>query len=207
MNHLLREAAEWRLIGLLFECPREEWTKQVAALAAEIGDAELLAAAEAARREASEGLYHSLFGPGGPAPPREVSYRDSVELGHLMSELASYYYAFAYRPATAEPEDHVAVEAGYVGYLRLKEAYALDSGNAEQAEITAAAAKHFIDDHLSQAAGPLATALASSGVAYLSLAGAALLRRTGPPRQAPATLPVLSQELEDCEGAGSCGSL
>ena len=67
---LLREAAEWRLISLLFECPNEEWQAQVAALAAEITDADLKAAAVAAREEAGEGIYHTIFGPGGPAAPR-----------------------------------------------------------------------------------------------------------------------------------------
>ena len=67
-NQLLGEAAEWRLLGLLFECPLPNWREQMDALAAEVVDADLKAAAEAARLEASEGLYHSIFGPGGPAP-------------------------------------------------------------------------------------------------------------------------------------------
>ncbi|MEK7406695.1 MAG: molecular chaperone TorD family protein, partial [Acidobacteriota bacterium] len=162
-----------------FECPVGGWREKVAAVTSEIADAELGAAAETAQAEATEGLYHSLFGPGGPVSAREVSYRESVELGHLMSELACYYGAFAYQPGTQEVDDHVAVEAGFVGYLRLKEAYALASGDAERAAVTAEAARRFIDDHLAAMAEPLAAALGASGSRYLATAAAALLRRTG----------------------------
>lgn len=50
---LMREAAEWRLTGLLLECPTEGWPEQVSALAAEVEDADLKAAAEAAQQEAT----------------------------------------------------------------------------------------------------------------------------------------------------------
>lgn len=181
---LLREASEWRLIGLLFECPASGWAEEVSALARDSGDSLLRDAAEAAH-EASEGLYHSVFGPGGPASPREVSYRDSPQLGYLMSELASYYDAFAFEPKTPEAPDHVAVEAGFVGYLRFKEAFAVSEGDTEHAAITAEAAGSFVEEHLSRIAGPLAITLAESGVAYLALAAQALLELTGPPRSEP----------------------
>lgn len=198
MNALLREAAEWRLIGLLFECPAGGWPNLVTTLASEVGDAALRDAALAALDEATEGLYHSIFGPGGPTPPREVSYRDSVQLGYLMSELASYYDAFAYRPRTAEVPDHIAVETGFIGYLRLKEAYAVASGDPDRAAIAADASQRFIGEHLSVMAEPLAAALESSGVRYLALAAQALLHRTGAPR----TLPVLSSNTDSLFACG-----
>ena len=195
---LLEEAASWRLLGLLFECPSARWQEQVAALAGEVGDAELRAAAEAAA-EASEGLYHSIFGPGGPAAPREVSYRNSVELGYLLSEIESYYAAFAFRPETTEAPDHIAVEAGFIGYLRLKEAYALAGGDHERAAVTASAARTFIEEHLGAIAGPLAAALSQSGVRYLELAGKALARLAGAKTDA-VLLPVLADD-----GTLECG--
>jgi nitrate reductase assembly molybdenum cofactor insertion protein NarJ len=139
-------------------------------------------AVAAALTEAAEGLYHSVLGPGGPAPAREVSYRDVVQFGGLMSELACYYDAFAYQPTDREPGDHVSVEADFLGYLRLKEAYALASGDAEHAEVTSEAATAFIADHLSFIAEPLAGSLGHSGIRYLAIAGEALLQRTGPRR-------------------------
>jgi len=101
-----------------------------------------------------------------------------------MSELNAFYEAFAYRLATPEAPDHVSVEIGFVGYLRLKEAFALASSDAGHAAITAEAASRFIGEHLSVLAEPLAAALWNSGVHHLELAGAVLLRRVGPRPQA-----------------------
>lgn len=196
-RELLREAAEWRLLGLLLACPQHDWQTQVAALAVEVDDAPLTAAAAAAREEATEGLYHTTFGPGGPAAPREVSHREYLVPGQSLAELSACYDAFAYRPATDEPPDHVAVEADFIAYLRLKEAYAVARGDEAQAAVTAAAARRFGEDHLSSIAEPLAKSLEASGIRYLSLAAAALLRRVGPPQPAvpqAGPIPLFSDE-------------
>jgi nitrate reductase assembly molybdenum cofactor insertion protein NarJ len=197
-NQLLREAAEWRLLGLLFECPSSQWNEQIAALAAEVSDADLVAAAAAAQQEASEGLYHSIFGPGGPAPRREISYRDWAQPGYLLSELTSYYDAFAYQPKIVEAPDHVSVETGFIAYLRLKEAYAEANADDDHAAVTREAAQQFIKEHLSALTEPLARSLEHSGVEYLALAGQALLARVGPKReQTPGqNLPVLSGDAD-----------
>lgn len=201
-ERLLRDAANWRMLGLLFECPDPAWRESVASISHEVDDPEIAAAAEYALREASEGLYHSTFGPGGPAPPREVSYTDSVELGYLMSEVAEYYDAFAFRPATFEAPDHVAVEVGFVAYLRMKQAFALTEGDDEGANIAAAAAKRFTGDHLARLGEPLANALEASGIPYLVGAGRALASRTGPcpPRRVlpDGILPVLQESSFSC---------
>ena len=201
---LLREAAEWRMLGLLFECPGSQWREQVHALAREVADPLLRTAAETALEEACEGDYHSIFGPGGPAPAREVSYQETIQLGYLISELASYYGAFSYQPATVEALDHVSVEAGFVGYLRLKEAFGVANGQFEPAAVARDASKSFVNDHLSCVAKPLALSLAASGVAYLAAAGKALLARVGPPR----TLPVIQSlpPAADCiDSTFDCG--
>ncbi len=200
MRDLLREAAEWRLLGLLFACPWDGWREQISALAGEVEDGDLRSAARQALEQASEGLYHSIFGPGGPAPPREVSHRDLIETGSLLSELSCYFDAFAYRPATQEPLDHVSVGADFIGYLRLKEEFALANANAEHAAVTREAAQRFLEDHLSTIAGPLAARLSESRIGYLTLASAALLRRTGPP---PAP-PVRALPLAEIDGEMTC---
>jgi len=193
---LLREAAEWRLVSLLFECPGPGWLEQISTLADEVADATLKAAVEAARQEASPSLYHSTFGPGGPAAPREVSHRRGVLPGASLAELRSLYEAFAYQPTIDEPPDHVAVEAGFVAYLRLKQAYAFARGNDEQAQICAEVCQRFTQEHLSRVADPLAKALVSSGIMYLVHAAEALQSRTGPaPTEVP--LDVLSDDETD----------
>ena len=199
---LLREAAEWRLISMLLGCPQGDWQSQVAALAAEVHDEKLQRSAAAMAREASEGLYHTIFGPGGPAAPREVSHREYVVPGQSLAELQAYYDVFAFRPATDEPPDHVAVEADFVAYLYLKGAYAMSRADYEQGDIAADAAGRFVADHLASIAEPLAQSLEHSGIAYLQIAADALLERVGPVRYAgPApspALPMLEEEILFC---------
>src|SRR6476469_237535 len=65
---LAQEAAEWRLLSLLFECPTADWPTQISALIHDVADIEIKSAAQDALEQASEGLFHHTFGPGGPAP-------------------------------------------------------------------------------------------------------------------------------------------
>lgn len=202
-DELLRDAAEWRLISLLFDCPKGDWFKQVDELGHQVNDKRLKKAAKVARKEAREGLFHSNFGPGGPAPGREVSYRSWVEPGQLLSELSAFYSAFSYHAGSGEVPDHVAIEAGFIAYLRLKELYARECGDDESAEITADAANQFIAEHISKYAKKLKKLLASSGIEYLQLASAALFERVGPDKdkELKTFLPVLEDEedsLFDC---------
>lgn len=177
IRELLCEAAQWRLIALLLECPGEGWLAQAGQLAGEADDARLREAVDAAREEASADLYHTVFGPGGPAAPREVSYRDAVLSGQMLDELSRYYQAFGYSPSLAEPPDHVAIEAGFLGYLRLKEAYARWTGDDERASTAAEAARRFSREHLAPMARSLSAAVDALGIRYLSLAAAALVKR------------------------------
>ncbi|MDM7922504.1 MAG: molecular chaperone TorD family protein [Pyrinomonadaceae bacterium] len=196
---LLAEAAEWRLISLLFDCPSQDWFGEVASLGKDISDEELRRAAMSAERDATEGVFHSIFGPGGPAPGREVSYRSWSEPGYLLSELSAYYNAFSYQPASEEVYDHVAVETGFIAYLRLKEAFAREAGESENAETTAAASAKFIDEHLTKYSQKLSKLLDGSGYEYLELASRALFRRVGPDRdkRKKIFLPVLEEENEE----------
>jgi nitrate reductase assembly molybdenum cofactor insertion protein NarJ len=180
VRRLLEEAAEWRLIALLFQCPKEGWHEQVTSLGREVRDPELREVAREVLDQAEEGLYHTVFGPGGPAPPREISYRESLQAGGVLAEILGCYEAFAYQASSEEPFDHVCVEADFVGYLRLKEVYALLRDEEEQAAVTAQAAKSFIAEHLAELADPLARTLADSGIPYLEKASKALRRRTRP---------------------------
>jgi nitrate reductase assembly molybdenum cofactor insertion protein NarJ len=180
---LLVEAAEWRLLSLLFEYPGPGWQTRVDSVATEAADARLKAAAAQAREHASEALYHTTLGPGGPAAAREVSYHQTLMPGQLLGEPTAYYRAFAYGPTVTEAPDHVAVETGFVAFLRLKEAYACERSDTDQTAVTAAAAQRFLTEHLSTMAEPLARSLAASGVPYLGQAAEVLLARTGPPPQ------------------------
>jgi hypothetical protein len=184
----LEQAARWHLLGRLFERPHGSWWADVGALRESCGDQGLLAAAHEARL-ALEGDYLAALGPGGLVSPREVAHRPLADPGALLAELQAIYAAFAYVPATLadEPPDHVAVEAAFVAFLRLKQAYAQARGDADRAELCARAAAQFENDHLRVLSGPLARRLAD-GPRHLALAAQALRDRLG-------TLPDADSEL------------
>lgn len=203
-TELLRDAAVWRVLGRFFECPDDHWRADITSLTRELNIDALRTAAAAIDDSATPGLYYSVFGPGGPAPPREATYHESLELGSLVSELAGYYEAFAYAPRNTEPLDHVAVEISFVSYLKFKEAYAHAQGDDERAEIAGRAAAQFIADHLSKIAAPLAELLANSHVQYLARAAEVLCARVGP-RPASRRLPMVTPTLDDePEGDFTC---
>jgi hypothetical protein len=192
---LLAEAAEWRLIGRLLEIPRGDWGRDVAALHAEVGDAGLASAARAAEG-ASEGDYLDALGPGGRVSPREVAHVPLAQPGLLLGDVAAFYEAFAYRPALAEPLDHIAVEAAFLSFLRLKQAYAQARGQEEQAQVAAAGAARFLNEHLRPLAAAVAHGLHETPVPHLRLLAAELTRRVGPHR--PRVL--LAPEVDDDAG-------
>ncbi len=185
---LLHEAAAWRLLGLLLERPHDEWWQGVKTLSRACADPEIVGAAEAAVAAGDEGHYLAIVGPGGPVSLRAVTYRGMEDPGRIIADLRSFYEAFAFHPATEEAPDHLAVEAGFLGYLYLKEAYARARGSEDEADVAAQAAACFREEHLSGLAWPVADRLQSAGVRYLAVAATALARRAGSRRRAEAKL-------------------
>jgi hypothetical protein len=198
---LIAEAAEWRLIGLLLERPRQGWHDEVVRLGKELPDPTLRAAVAAAH-SATEGAYLHLLGPGGAASPREVTYQPFADPGRLLAELATIYDAFVFRPCVEDPIDHVGVEVAFVGYLLLKEAFALAQGNGEAAATTAVARRGFIESHLAALVAPFAQRLEAAGPSYL-LPTVQLLAARVPARQ-PAQMPPFAVDALDV--CGACGS-
>ncbi|MFN3326615.1 MAG: molecular chaperone TorD family protein [Bryobacteraceae bacterium] len=205
VTDLLLEAAEWRLLGLLFEYPGESWRRQLERLAPDLRREPMRQLADSALETATPGLHLALFGPGGTVPIREAAHQGGVQLGYLMAEIAAYYEAFAYQPAAGEPEDHLAVEAGFIAFLRMKEAIAVDACEADAAEVVRDAAAAFVRDHLAVLAEPVARALETYGPEYLVEAGGILLERTG--RPARSSYPLGSPLTDDEEtGHFGCGA-
>jgi hypothetical protein len=195
---LLRDAAEWRLIGLLLTAPRGAWRDEVGALVDDVRDDQLREAARLAQLDADEAIYDSTFGPGGPVPPREISYRPAAISSQHLAELAGCYEAFGYEAPYNEPVDHVAIVADFVAYLKLKEAFAVACGDGDHASSSSEAAAHVVAEHLACIAAPLADRLETSGIRHLALAADALSRRTGlPNRGQVADLPILNDEPGD----------
>jgi nitrate reductase assembly molybdenum cofactor insertion protein NarJ len=172
----IAEAARWHLLGVLFERPRPRWRTELSALAGEVADPALRAAAELVRA-GTEGAYLAALGPGGACSPREVAYCGLRDPGWVLADLARYYRAFGYGPRAEDPLDHVAVEVGFVAYLHLKEALARDGGDDDAAAVTAAARAGFVSEHLAVMAGPLARRLGASGAGHLAAAADLLAAR------------------------------
>jgi len=194
VTNSLHEARNWHLLARLFERPRPGWLDEVTTLA-EGADADLREAASLAR-DATEGAYLSTLGPSGLVSPREVAHCGMRDPGQLLADLRTRYDAFGFRPALEDTIDHVAVEVDFVGYLRLKEAYARAQGDDVHATLSADAAAGFIDDHLTSMGEPMASKLADRAQAYLARAAAALVRRVGTPAPA-ASSRVIWMDDED----------
>jgi TorA maturation chaperone TorD len=169
----MADALDWRLIGLLLERPHSGWIEEAEALAAETPDRQLRDAVRLARG-ATEGAYLSLFAEGGFVSPRETTWRHREDPGQILADIAGFYEAFAFKPRVEDPLDHIAVEAGFVGYLCLKEARALAHGEEESAETTASARRRFIADHLAHFAEEWADRISATGVPHLSAAAQAI---------------------------------
>ena len=150
-RELLASAASWRLASLLLERPRPEWKIEISRLAAEVSDPRLARCAAQAG-EATEEFYHRLFGPAGAVSPREVSYCGFEDPGRVISELSAFYHAFSFSPRREESIDHICVEAGFIGYLFLKEAYAGMRNSSASAAIVKDAREHFFREHLARLA-------------------------------------------------------
>jgi nitrate reductase assembly molybdenum cofactor insertion protein NarJ len=197
----LRDAQTWHLLGRLLERPRAGWREDVGALARD-ADADV---AEAAGRAgaATEAGYLQSFGPSGAVSPREVAHCGMRDPGQLLADLAARYGAFGFHPASEDPIDHVAVEAGFVAYLRLKEAAAIFERDRERAAIAAEACEAFMRDHLRELAEPIARALRDGPEAHLAAAVRALARRTG---SKPASRSPKVFWLEDASESWSCGA-
>jgi hypothetical protein len=192
-------AADWRLLGLLLERPRPGWIEEVRALAAETRDVGLREAA-ACGAEATEGEYLALLGPGGLASPREAGYVGMQDPAWVLSEVARFYDAFAFTPRAEDPCDHVAVEVGFVAYLHLKEAFALEAGDVEAAATTRTARAEFLAEHLARIARPLADRLAPALGTPLARVVLQLAARVPPPPAATAVSPPQD------DGSVTCGT-
>lgn len=203
---LLAAAAEWRLLALLLSRPREGWHAEIAAVAGDVADAGLRAAARAAAG-ATEGAYHSCLGAGGPASPREAAHGGFADPGRVLAEITAYYEAFAFAPRAEEPGDHLAVECDFVSYLFLKEAFALAGRAGDAAQITREARDAFLTGHVACTAHALAARLPFDAPGHLAAAAAALARRVPAP-DTPRPAHSCEDPLDDgCPAAGACGPM
>lgn len=176
-RRLLHDAACRRLAAVLFAPPGEAWSRETTALAREIEDPVLTAAARQALSEADPAVYHSTFGPGGPVSLRQVTHALHVTPGALLAELALFYQAFGYQPDAAEPPDHLAVETDFTAFLLMKQSYALACGRADRAGAIAQAGERFAAQHLRILIGAVIKGLRLFPIPYMIAAAEWLAER------------------------------
>jgi TorA maturation chaperone TorD len=159
----LHRAAVYRLLGGAFAHPTRARVTELGALASALaGHAadpalrqSLAELAEAARTADAGGLaevHAGLFDRVPACPAYEGVYGVPQLAGKAaqLADIAAFYAAFAVTPAAREAElpDHVATELEFMSVLALKEAYALAEGDRDGLEVTRAAARAFLRDHL-----------------------------------------------------------
>lgn len=113
-----------------------------------------LAAAEASPLEDLVESYRRLFGHTARSgvPPYETEYGAEAlfQQPQEMGDLMGFYNAFglALNDRQHERADHVSCECEFLSFLALKEAYALERGDAAMLEETRRAERLFLRDHL-----------------------------------------------------------
>ena len=95
----------------------------------------------------------------------------------LLADVAGFYTAFGLAPAEGQPEteDHVGAELEVMSALSVKEAWAVSEAAAAGLDITRAAQRAFVDDHLGRWAGTFAGRVAGEATSGFLSAAAELL--------------------------------
>ncbi len=112
--------------------------------------------------------YRCLFGhtARGPVPPYETEYGAEAlfQQPQELGDLAGFYLAFGLtlNPAEHERADHVSCEFEFLSFLALKEAYALETGDASMLEEVRKTARLFLRDHLGRFAPAFTRKLAAA---------------------------------------------
>jgi nitrate reductase assembly molybdenum cofactor insertion protein NarJ len=177
-NIPIRRAQVYAFLAAAFLYPMENWSEDAALLPGILAELGLkvqapnicptdLPSLQSAHR-CSFGLAGSLCYETEYGLPHE--FRQSQEL----ADITGFYRAFGFRVGGTRRErpDHVAVELEFLYALALKQAYAVEAGALEQAEICVDAQARFLQDHLGRWLELFARSLAANGgiEPFLSLA-------------------------------------
>jgi len=186
----LQRSAVYRLLATAFAYPTTARLEAVAAggrRAAAGAPAELRGVlerladtAEAADTAALAGEHVALFQREVRCPPYEGAYGPAQMAGKaaLLADVAGFYRAFGLEPAAGQPEveDHVCAELEFMSVLALKEGWAIAESQAEGLEVTLAAERAFLTDHLGRWSEVFAERVTAAAAPGFHPAAATLLR-------------------------------
>jgi TorA maturation chaperone TorD len=187
----LRRAGMYRVLGGAFAYPtapriadlaRSAATLAVNSPAGPLRDALARFAAAAFNTDADNaaGEYVFLFDREVRCPAYEGAWGGALEMAGRVARLADvagFYGAFGLEPAGAQPEseDHLVPELEFMSALALKEAWAIEAGDAEREVVTREAATAFMTAHLGRWAPRFAAEAASAtAIPYYTTAAALL---------------------------------
>lgn len=213
---MLQRAAAYRALSLLFAPPDKHLDTELRGLAREVSGPlgeQILHLANNVPPDLSA-LYHQTLGPSGTCRDCESDYEVNAlgGKGPLVADVAGFYRAFHYEPEGVVPAspDHIATELGFLGWLALKTAYALQRGAEDDTQVCLDAAKTFVQEHLGRWAPTFLARLADTaqGNFYEQAARVAATAletlepgRLTPPRPADhrgPSLPVLD-DSDECQ--------
>jgi TorA maturation chaperone TorD len=160
--------------------------------------------------EALAEQYVALFDRQVACPPYEGAYGPPRMSGKAMqlADIAGFYAAFGMTATDRQPDadDHIGAELEFMGVLALKEAWALAEGHADHAEVTRAAQRAFLDEHLGRWGDAFAASVLDTAPPGLYATAACLLAawlREECARLAVTPVPLESRAPED-DGPLTC---
>ena len=182
----LRRAAVYRVLALALAYPTRPRLEAVGAGGPDAGGRAPAGVAAALERlagatrdgdlESLAAEHVALFQRGLRCPPYEGAYGPPQMAGKaaLLADVAGFYRAFGLEPAEGQPEteDHIGAELEFMSALALKEAWALSEDDRAGLEVTRAAARGFLVDHLGRWARPFAERVQAAAAAPLLAAAA-----------------------------------
>jgi TorA maturation chaperone TorD len=157
---LLRRAAKYRALALLFAPPEESFGVELRALAKDLAqtDGDDRALGEALTPLAEDAgeplarLYHCAMGPTGAVRDCESDYEVNPlgGKGPMLADVAGFYLAFKFEDRGLEgtSPDHVSNELGFLSWMAFRSAFARHEGDLERAAICDDASEKFASEHL-----------------------------------------------------------
>jgi nitrate reductase assembly molybdenum cofactor insertion protein NarJ len=158
-------ATEYRFLHTLLREPFDGRREALEALATTMSFEEgadsgpLLAASD----ERAQTEAFRLLGQAGRVSVCASDYVDGgyADKGPILADIAGFYGAFGFRPTMPENPDHFANIFEFLAVLALKEAWALEEGDLEGAEVARDAERKLVEEHVHPYLGRFAERLAS----------------------------------------------
>ncbi len=144
----------YRILALGFDIPTQEHQNEMRAIIedllenVELPELKVFLKILKTKPEKLEEEYTKLFVTKVECPFYEGSYH-LAERGPVLGDITAFYNAFHIKAMPMEgPPDAIKMELGFLSFMALKEANAIQNKSPQDIQITEAAEAKFIEDHL-----------------------------------------------------------